>query len=154
MTVNWFNYLNSEDFKLCTEIMYSVQNAAEDDLRLKSDNQSWKWPKLCACLESLRLLHHAEGTERTTVGRKLASLQSSCIISHEWSWKEKRSKANSQPGWFSLLQGLTVSLFGERPVGRAHGASYEKEGACASSAPVGCPKELSYLFHCNEYSWN
>lgn len=151
MTANWFNYLNSGGFKLCTEIMYAVQNAAEDDLHRKSDNQSWKWPELRACLESLCLFHHVEGTDWTTVGRKrctkLASLPGSCTISHEWSWKEKRSKANSQPGWCGPLQGLTVLLFREWPAGGAHGASYEKEAACAPSAPVRCPNELSYLFH-------
>lgn len=62
MTVNVFNYVNSGGFKLCTELMYSVQNVAEDDLHLKLDNQSQNWPELCACLASLCLFRNVEGT--------------------------------------------------------------------------------------------
>lgn len=153
MTVNGFNYFNSGGFKLCTEITYSAQNVAEDDLHLKSDNQSQNWPKLCACLASLCLFHNVEGTDWTTVGRKrcreLASLQSSRAISQGWSWREKGAR-HFPAGLESLLQQLTVLLFGEWSVGRAHVVSNEEERACISFSQVHCPNELSYLFHCSE----
>lgn len=62
MTVNGFNYFNSGAFKLCTEIMYSAQNVA-DNLHLKSENQMQNWSKLCVCLASLCLFHNVEGTD-------------------------------------------------------------------------------------------
>lgn len=45
---------------------------------------------------------------------------------------------------------LTLLLFREQSVGRAHVASNEKERARISFSQVHCPNELSYFFHCSE----
>lgn len=45
-------------------------------------------------------------------------------------------------------------LFRERSVGRAHVVSNEKQRAYILFCQEHCLNELSYLFHCSEYSWS